>query len=383
MKILHLTHTDIRTDSRILKELSALEATGLYELHAIGMAELDTKGGVDIVHSTRIRSMRLLSRSMRWLPSHARHLLTYLEMLFRVLAAGLSVRPRLIHCHDTPLLPMAAAIALLCRSKVIYDAHELESDKNGQTRLISRCTLAAEKFLWRSIDGFVTVSGSILRWYESGFSKKDAALVYNSPVFSEALSAGTHGFGNRYFHQKYGIDEDRKIFVYLGLLGPGRGIETLLDVFSRSNVHAHIVFVGRGSLREEVVRFARDNDRIHLHGVVPHNQVVPLVRAADYGVCMVERVSLSDYYSLPNKLFEYAFAGVPVLASNFPDMRELVERFGLGVCAANDADSIAEVVSQLQDADWQRITSDIASLGWQTQAEKLTALYRRLLQVKG
>lgn len=104
-----------------------------------------------------------------------------------------------------------------------------------------------------------------------------------------------------------------------------------------------------------------------------------LVKSADYGFCMVERVSLSDYYSLPNKLFEYAFAGVPVLASNFPDMQELVERFKLGLCAANDAGAIAQAVVRLQGGDRQRMTSDIESLGWQAQAERLTALYERLL----
>lgn len=374
-----MTHTDVRVDSRILKELHALEEVSAYELHAIGISELGLKGGNCSMHSAHICTLQMFFRQIRWIPAYLRYALIYLETWIRVLARGLVIRPRLIHCHDTPLLPIAVTMAWFCRAKVIYDAHELESDKNGQTRLIARCTLAVEKFCWLGVDGFVTVSASILSWYGDRFPRKDSALVYNSPMFSREPAADVPDCQGRYFHRKYGFPEDRLVFVYLGLLGPGRGVETLLQVFSRSDIQAHVVFVGRGSLRETIVNHALGNNRVHVHDVVPHDQVVPLVKNADYGFCMVERVSLSDYYSLPNKLFEYAFAGVPLLASNFPDMQELVERFNLGFCAANDAEAIAHAVIRLQDRGRQRMTSNIESLGWQAQAEKLRALYTRLL----
>jgi glycosyltransferase involved in cell wall biosynthesis len=169
------------------------------------------------------------------------------------------------------------------------------------------------------------------------------------------------------------------VFVYLGLFVPGRGIERLLQVFSKDEVRAHIVFVGRGGLREMMESCAKTNPRVHVHDAVPHDQVVPLVKSADYGVCLVERVSLSDYYSLPNKLFEYAFAGVPVLASDFPDMQELVDRFGLGTCTPADEVSITQAILRLQDQGKQRVSTDLAELGWAAQAERLRGLYLRLL----
>ncbi len=377
-KILHLTHTDVRVDSRILKELGALEAAGLYELHAIGMAEHGSGGGVDFLHSARVLSMRSFFRSLRWLPSTLRHVLIYLEILFRVSAAGFFVRPQLVHCHDTPLLPVAVFLAWLCRAKVIYDAHELESEKNGQTALVSRVTYLMEKASWGGVDGLVTVSGSIMRWYESRFAKRESELVLNSPVIAATTLAD--GQMERRFHRKYGIPDECLVFVYLGLFVPGRGVEKLLQVFSAQDVQAHIVFVGRGPLREMIEHCAKDNQRLHVHDAVPHDQVVSLVKSADYGVCLVERVSLSDYYSLPNKLFEYAFAGVPVLASDFPDMQELVERFGLGTCTADDEASITQAVLRLQNSGLQRVTTDLAPLGWVSQAEHLRELYLRVLR---
>lgn len=374
LKILHLTHTDVRVDSRILKELGALGAAGVYDMHAIGMAEHGTEGGVDVIHAARVCSMRVFFRSMRWLPDLVRYVLIYIEMLFRVLVAGLFIRPRLVHCHDTPLLPAAVLLAWLCRAKVIYDAHELESDKNGQTALVSRGTYLIEKVFWGGVDGFVTVSGSIMRWYESRLSKRESALILNSPIIDAAAVQV-----EQRFHREHGIPEQCLVFVYLGLFVPGRGVEKLLKVFAAQDVQAHIVFVGRGPLRETIERCARDNPRVHVHDAVPHDQVVSLVKSADFGVCLVERVSLSDYYSLPNKLFEYAFAGVPVLASDFPDMRELVERFGLGACTSEDETSITQAVLRLEASGRQRVSTDIASLGWAEQADHLRGLYKRVL----
>ncbi len=144
MKILHLTHTDIRTDSRILKELSALNDTGIYNLYGVGVSEQHKKGGVSHIHLAKVFALRLLTRSLRWLPSPIRHSLVYIEMSLKVLVTILIIRPKLIHCHDTPLLPIASIGAFLVRSKVIYDAHELESKKNGQSSSISKLTYLLE-----------------------------------------------------------------------------------------------------------------------------------------------------------------------------------------------------------------------------------------------
>jgi glycosyltransferase involved in cell wall biosynthesis len=376
LNILHLTHTDIRVDSRILKELSALEADDRYQLHAIGVAEYGALAGLNDLHGAKVVSIRLWCRSARWLPAPVRHVLALMEMLIRFLVVSWSIRPALIHCHDTPLLPMGVLLAWVFGGKVIYDAHELESDKNGQSRLMSKVTRLVEKACWARVDGFITVSNSILRWYEQHFSLKPSALVLNSPViFGLNGSVGD----SRYFHDLFKIPNKSLVFVYLGLFVPGRGIEKLLRVFSDSRVTAHVVFVGRGPERALIEQCASIQSKVHVHDAVVHGQVVELVRSADYGLCLVENVSLSDYYSLPNKLFEYAFAGVPVLASNFPDMSELINQYGLGAVAENEVDSIAQAVIGLQSADRQRVEADLTALGWDAQVETLRALYRSLL----
>lgn len=332
--------------------------------------------GLNDLHGAKVVSIRLWCRSARWLPAPVRHVLALMEMLIRIPVAAWSIRPSLVHCHDTPLLPMGVLLAWVFGGKVIYDAHELESDKNGQSRLMSKVTRLVEKACWFRVDGLITVSNSILRWYEQHFSLKASALVLNSPVISGSHSSVRD---SRYFHELFKIPNESLVFVYLGLFVPGRGIEKLLQVFSDSRVTAHVVFVGRGPERALIEQFAAIHSKVHVHDAVAHGQVVELVRSADYGLCLVENISLSDYYSLPNKLFEYAFAGVPVLASNFPDMNELINQYGLGAVAENEVDSISQSVLSLQSAPRQRVNADLTELGWDAQAEKLRALYCSLL----
>jgi glycosyltransferase involved in cell wall biosynthesis len=376
LNVLHLTHTDIRVDSRILKELSALESAGCYQLHAIGVAEHGATAGVNELHGTTVVSIRLWSRSARWLPAPIRHSLALIEMLIRFLLAAWPIKPSLIHCHDTPLLPIGVMLAWIFDGKVIYDAHELESDKNGQSGLMSSATLWVEKSCWGGVDGFVTVSNSILRWYDKHLSVKKSTLVLNSPFIPTLHNSEE---AKRYFHELYKIPKESLVFVYLGLFVPGRGIEKLLQVFSDARLTAHVVFVGRGPQRALVEQFARANLRVHVHDAVPHNQVVELVKSADYGLCLVENVSLSDYYSLPNKLFEYAFAGIPVLASDFPDMQQLIAQYRLGAVAENEVKSITQAVLRLQSSGKQRVDADLTELGWDAQAEKLRSLYQTVL----
>lgn len=320
--------------------------------------------------------MRLWSRSARWLPAPVRHVFALVEMLIRCLLAAWPIRPALIHCHDTPLLPMGVLLAWIFGGKVIYDAHELESNKNGQSGVMSKATRLVEWVCWAKVDGFITVSNSILRWYEKNFSVKTSALVLNSPIVSDA--PGTVK-APRYFHDLYKINQESLVFVYLGLFVPGRGIEKLLQVFSDGRVTAHVVFVGRGPQRALIEKYASVHSGVHVHDAVAHGLVVELVRSADYGLCLVENVSLSDYYALPNKLFEYAFAGVPVLASNFPDMRQLIDQYGLGAVAENEVQAITQAVLSLQSTARQRVQVDLTALGWDAQAETLRALYRAAL----
>lgn len=375
-KALHLTHTDIESDSRILKEMGALAAAG-YIVSGIGVALDEGAEKSPISFRADIYAIELISRKLTFLPRTLRHVLSLCELIVKVLPRAIRRQPDIIHCHDTLVLPLGVIVKFFTRAKLVYDAHELESDRNGLTGLQSKLTLRAEKVLWRLVDALIVVSPSIECWYHKTIGPKRSAIVLNSPLFSESLQEGED-----YLRTKFSIPAECKIFIYVGILGYGRGIDLVTDAFKDPQVSSHVVFLGYGELSDELKRQADQQPNMHVHDAVPHSQVVPIVQSADFGLCLVQDVSLSDYYCLPNKLFEYCFAGVPVLASDFPDIRAVLSEYGIGEPCKLQADEIRDAILRLECSKSTFHFADLTPLSWQAQEQKLVALYQQCLSVE-
>ncbi len=376
MNILHLTHTDIRSDSRILKEMGCL-AREYPAANILGLGIMLEEE----VHKTEeslpfdVVSFKLMSRKWFLLPKAIRHIFILIELVMRMLLRALKHKPRVIHCHDTVVLPLGWLLKKLTKAKLIYDAHELESDKNGQTPLMSKGTLWIEKFVWPCVDTLIVVSPSIAGWYERHLGVVKTEVVMNSPYIDTQFRE-VNAF---YLRDKFNIPLEAKIYIYIGILGYGRGIELILEVFKKTTTQSHVVFLGYGELAARIKQDGLDYHNIHYHEAVPHSQVVGIARSADFGFCLVQNVSLSDYYCLPNKLFEYAFAGLPVLASNFPDISALVQEYDLGKCIELSMTSIGETLDSLQFQEKKMInTLSLYPLSWQAQEEKIINLYHQL-----
>jgi glycosyltransferase involved in cell wall biosynthesis len=375
-RVLHISNTDIEVDSRIRKELKSLSRLPDVQVFVLGVPEVATDGDAEL-DGARYSKLRLASRALKVFPRAIRYVFQLIEFTFKVVAAGRRIKPDIVHCHDTFALPAGRILKQELGCRVVYDAHELESDKNAQNAILSWATLRIEKICWKQVDLLISVSNSIIDWYMRNLGFKPSVLVLNAPAMARAsktdLTAQGHG---TYFHEKYGIPAGSPVFVYLGLLSKGRGIEICLDAFAEGPKDAHVVFIGFGALEQAITEYSGLHSNIHFHDAVPHDQVVALVRSADYGLCLIEKTSLSAYFCLPNKLFEYGFAGIPVLASRFPEMSRLVEQYSLGVCCDPDPISVRAALGQLTKRRAIRVTTDITALSWEAQAARLTAAYR-------
>lgn len=375
-QILHISNTDIRVDSRIRKELKALSQLPGVQVFVLGIPEANEDGDVEL-DEARYRKIRIASRRLRAFPRAVRYFFELIEFTFKAVVAGRRIKPNIVHCHDTFALPAGWILKRSLGCQLVYDAHELESDKNAQNAILSRATLLIEKTCWKQVDLLISVSDSIIEWYMHNLGPKPNVLVLNSPAIAvESDPHVSERARERYFHEKYGIPAGDLVFVYLGLFSPGRGIEICLDAFAGGPTDVHVVFIGFGSLEKTITDYSRRHANIHFHDTVPHDQVVSLVRSADYGLCLVENASLSDYYCLPNKLFEYCFARVPVLASGFPEIRRVVEQYSLGACCDPDPRSVRAALNQLTKHRAERVTSDITALSWEAQAARLTVAYQ-------
>jgi len=374
MNILHLTHTDTRFDNRILKEIGALSDTKLYNILCIGVSSVERAAMSNSIPDVKIRTLRLISKMPKWVPRPIRHTLMLIELYLRFTLLGIKHKPKIIHCHDTMVLAIGVFIKIISKSKLIYDAHELESNKNGQSKILAKATLFIEKLSWSYVDHLISVSDSIIEWYNINLGVKKSTLILNSPIIKSSEVKKVN-----YFHHLYDIEHSKLVFIYLGILGGGRGIDLILDAFRDENIESHIVFIGYGEFEKKISDIAKIKKNIHLHEAVPHEDVVSLVSNADVGLCLIENVSLSDYYCLPNKLFEYAFAGLPILTSDFPDIIKTVHRYNLGKVCSGSLNSIHCTIKEIEMKPLKRLSADLTELGWQKQAERLINAYRIIL----
>ncbi len=378
LKVLHLTHTDINKDPRIIKSIKALDKLSWIEVYGIGIQDsshysrrFETKDSIDINSIT----LKLFSKKLTFLPNILRHLFTLLEFLLRSFFIINKFKPSVIHCHDTLALPIAILFKVFhSKLKVIYDAHELGSNRNGIDNFFSKIVYFFEKITWRFIDHFISVSPSIIKWYEEEYGRKKNTLILNSPEIETKKTENSNGF-----RKKFLINDDEKLFIYVGEINKGRGITNLLEIFK--DLKSRILFLGYGPLVNKVKDFEKNYSNIHYHEAVEPDSLISLIQEADVGLCLVERVSLSDYFCLPNKLFEYAFAGLPVIASDFPDIKFLVEKYDLGFCC--DSGSIKDVKKNIERYESiikisKNDVSKLHDLSWQKQELNLINVYRRL-----
>lgn len=378
-KILFISPSDIYSDSRILKQIAVAEEVGLKVL-ALGIKDKENKS---IRQPQNIISINLRFRIspdrnnyyvLNFLISLFRFLVMSTEVFLRFVPKAIKFKPQIIHCSDYLFLPIALIIKIFAGSKLIYDAHELESETNSISKIESFYIINLEKIIWPKIDFVFYVSGSIQKWYEQNIGTKNSEVILNSPVLPKYLKR------QDYFRNLYKIQSNTSIFIYLGMVSRGRGIDLALDVFKDLNPLAAIVFMGDGEMKEKVKKFSKHYPNIFYHEPVAHGKVVEIASSADYGYCMIENASLSDYFSLPNKLFEYIFSGLPIIASNFPEISKTLNIYNLGVVSDLNADSIKSAIRHIISKDTEEFYgTDTVSLSWKHQAEKLKTVFTELI----
>lgn len=254
-KIIHLSHTDISSDSRILKEIDAATDIG-FQVMAFGLEKRNSSKASLNNHSYNLYSFKLLSRKLTFFPSFLRHALSLIEMFLLLFFKSIKFKPDIIHCNDNLMLPIAVILKLFTRAKLVYDAHELESDKNGTKKFQGRMVFYTEKICWSFIDALIVVTPSIKNWYNENIGKKKTVIVMNSPVIVENTS------NNNYLREYFDIPDKSKIFLYIGGFMLGRGFDVIIDIFMNQEIESSFVMLGHGSLEIELNKIAKASDKI-------------------------------------------------------------------------------------------------------------------------
>ena len=304
------------------------------------------------------------------------------------LAQNFPETPTVIHSHDIYPLPGAIELARRTGARVVFDAHEIETERLPPLTPPKKSFVDRVERLWLSqIDHLIVCCDSAADFYAERFTKRRPQVVMNAPLMLEEHRTDFN------LRTACGIDATQPLIIYTGGVGgEARGLHLVAEAMCRlPEFHLAVL----GPRNPDYDRWLTEKsaavgvlDRIHLLPPVPPEQVVAATRMADVGVCPIQDASLSYRYAMPNKLFEMAFTGMPICVSNLPEMARFVLENEVGVVMdQTDPIDIARALretyerrEQLRKTDGQ-LQSLLNKYAWPVQAEKLLQAYKIMEEV--
>jgi glycosyltransferase involved in cell wall biosynthesis len=395
-----LLYGEIEHDSRVRREMATLAAAG----HKVTVATLATSpaapfelDGARIVPLTprRVglvpgadspyldakpvgRIGRLAARA-RWAKGYATTYRSWSQAALRELPAA-----DVWHGHD--LLGLLAARSLQKRhgGGLVHDSHELFMEAGSAAKLpfpARRLLRRMEAQASRAADAVITVNPSIAVELHDRYGV-DPVVLMNCPPILPARKRG-----KLRDHLKLG---NRPLILYHGAISPGRGVEQLVEAIPLLPAEAAVVLLGYGDMARIYAAYADEDayrGRLYVVPAVPISDLPNWVCDADAGIIAFQPVDRNNVLGTPNKLFEYMEAGVPMIVSDFPEMRRIVTETGAGVARdTSTAESLAAAIKELlaepedRKAERRRAARAAAetTYNWTAQAQQLLGIYDRL-----
>lgn len=293
--------------------------------------------------------------------------------LFWVLLIG---RYSIVHCHDLWTLPAAALISYFSRFRLIYDAHEFYAGLEIFTHRKIRKSLwmFAEKLFIKSAAAVITVSEPIGILFRKRYPDLKHVYILRNLPKSQRVEATKLKSPN---HQ----------LVFHGHFKPGRGLKNLFLAL-RDTEAVELTLIGGGELKENLIELSRSqglNSRIHFKDYIPPDELVAFIAQFDIGIVLFQPSSLNYAHALPNKLFEYLMAGLPVLASNIDTLSAYINQFDFGITVdPDDVRAITEGIQTMITApvkmkNWhQNALSASEVLNWEQEEHKLIEIYGQI-----
>jgi glycosyltransferase involved in cell wall biosynthesis len=376
----HLFHSPLTNESRLDKETKTLIERGIAsELIVFGYAKPNQPRRESVAPGITYHRLAIA----RWsdfgvflvnrlpLMRIPLALISALQFYCKSFLMTCSSRPKYIACHNLLLLPVAVAAKLICRARLVYVPHELETHRTGLSGLPLLLSRVIERLCTGFSSSIVVVCDPIQKWYQQHYPRIPVFVVPNIPLNP---NPGTTLSKTGQLRNHFNLPREAFIFLYQGLVTRGRGIEDLIAVFKLANADRHLVIMGHGELSDDVRSEAATCPRIHFKESVPIGELLAWTSGADAGLFYNQRrMTLSYQYSLPNKFFEYAIGQLYlIVSSNFVEQSRLIGEHQLGrsippvnaeLLAAVNGLTREQIDTCLRESQAYR-----QAIGWQTYA---------------
>ncbi len=378
-RILMLLSNPFRPDPRVHREAKTLISAG----HAVTVLAWDRAGQskrkerVDGIGVSRVgpRSGYDNILSMLWtLPRFYWNALVHSRRLRQ--------KPDVVHCHDFDTLPLGILIGRLKGCKVVYDSHESYPDMIADSAPAPVVSLVAmkERKLVRMTDAVVCTTNAIKTKFR-GMGADDVVVVMNCQEPVQPVSQTTIDD----LRDKLAIG-NKKMVLYIGTMEKIRGLEEIVEAFSRHSGDFKLILGGYGPIEKILKRKSRGASNIKFIGPVRPDLVPIYTQASDIMFLLSDPANMQTQYCVANKVFEAMSAGKPIIVSKDTLHQKLVESTGSG-CAIQYFDEAQffdclgrlknepEYYQKLSEAGRQATNKQY---NWQVMGKRLADLYDRL-----
>jgi glycosyltransferase involved in cell wall biosynthesis len=289
----------------------------------------------------------------------------------------------IVVANDLDTLLPNFLIAKLKRLPLVYDAHEYFT---GVPELQDRPFV---KWVWTTIERNIfphlktvmTVSDSIAEQYEKQYGIR-AIVVRNCASSSEEIK--------QLSRDELGIPEDSLLLILQGGgINIDRGGEELIEAVSKVD-KVFLIIAGSGDvidvLKEKTINL-NVFDRIRFIPKLHWKELMRYTKSADAGLTLDKDTNLNYRFSLPNKLFDYISAGIPVIAGDLPEVKKIIDEYRCGIIIPKvTSEEIGRAIIKLRDdRDYlnklnQNAVNASESLNWDLESKKVSDFYSEIIK---
>jgi len=358
-RILISVTNDLTTDQRVEKTCEVLSEIG-YDVLLVGRK---LKKSLPIQRNYETIRFRLLFN---------KGFLFYAEFNIRLFIFLLFTKKDLLFSNDLDTLLPNYIIGKLQNKKLVFDSHELFSEipELVNKQQVKKVWLFLEKTIIPKLQTVITVSDSIKKHYQNLYGIS-AIVIRNIPKIE-------------HINQKnFEIDaEEKKVILYQGSVNIGRGIELMIDTMALLDEYLFIV-IGDGDILEQLKEKVSNlslHDKVKFIGKKTPEELKELTPNATIGMSLEEDLGLNYRYALPNKIFDYLHANVPVIVADLPEMRNLIKKHPIGEILTERTHKIlAKTIINMTSISYEKeLKTAKKELNWSEEKEKLISIFSKL-----
>ncbi len=304
----------------------------------------------------------------------------YAEYNIRLFFFLIFKKANMLISNDLDTLLPNYIIAKLKRTPLVYDSHEYftEVPELVDRKRVQSIWKYIERKIFPKLDNVITVNDSIANLFHQDYGILPN-VVRNIPRSRDSIQ--------RVSRESLGLPIDKPILILQGSgINVDRGSEELVDAMPFIS-NAILLIIGGGDVIGKLKSATNKlglNERIIYKPRLPYEQMMKYTSIADLGLTFDKSTNLNYKYSLPNKLFDYIQAGVPVLSSCLPEIEKVIKKYNVGdFIDDHNPEKIATKINHILNnqgliKEWKKNCSFAAiELTWENEEKVLKKIYSK------